>query len=990
MLTPKRILFCFAALIFVLLAAGCVQENEDITPPAGPVKKYTLTYTAGENGSIKGSSPQRVDHGGTGSEVTAIPADGYHFENWDDGVNTPSRTDSAIKADLTVTAGFALNHYSLTYIAGGNGTIEGFNMQSVNHGDDGRQVKAVPAEHYHFMSWSDGVTTATRTDRSITADLEVTANFAIDQYTLAYSAGENGSIEGAKSQKIDHGGTGTPVKAVPAAGYHFLSWSDGVTTADRTDSDVKNDLKLAASFARNQYTLTYTAGENGTIEGAKSQEVDHGGDGSQVKAVPAKHYHFKDWSDGKATASRTDRNITADLEVTANFAINQYTLTYNAGENGTIKGSNLLKVDHEGTGSEITAVPAEGYHFVSWSDGVTDASRKDSGVESDLSVTAIFALNQYILTYTAGENGTIEGTNPQAVNHGSDGSQVTAVADNGYHFLNWSDGVTNPQRIDFNVTGDMTVSAFFEVNTYTVGGSVSGLVENTQVVLQNNGTDDLAITANGDFQFATELFNADIYAIRVLTQPTSPNQTCEVTNGNGTVPDENVIDIEVVCVLNTYTIGGTVSGLPEGDQVVLRYNNDNDLAIDNNGSFVFAEPLDDGSAYEVNIHTPPKRQNWNCELANGAGTLSGRDVTDVVVVCYPLAVLKSKAGFRKITLTWNIEDFNEIHDNIVVFNFCRAEEEIPPDSFRHCRDFKGGFVERKVTSSPFLLQELPINTHYWFQLQVLADSGNLRTYSEVVKAIPFGGLNDTGIDWCADNRTNYESDGTRAEKNRGCNTLIASYPNQDAFHGWDALARNRKLAKTGTGTAGFDFTKICRNGDAAGEEKCSPNPSPGEGENNWGCTHDNVTGLTWEVKMESGLGSKNNTYTWYNPDETVNGNEPGLENGGKCKGSNCDTLAYIEAVNEKSLCGASDWRLPTKRELLSIVDNGQFKPAIDTRFFPNTLNSHYWTSSPYPEQENSAWQVYFLYGEAEPNIKSESNHIRLVSGRAVTFGLDNP
>ena len=65
-------------------------------------------------------------------------------------------------------------------------------------------------------------------------------------------------------------------------------------------------------------------------------------------------------------------------------------------------------------------------------------------------------------------------------------------------------------------------------------------------------------------------------------------------------------------------------------------------------------------------------------------------------------------------------------------------------------------------------------------------------------------------------------------------------------------------------------------------------------------------------------------------------------------------------------------------------------PAIDTRYFPNTSSSYYWSSSPYPDQENSAWQVNFLYGEVDPKEKNQSNHLRLVRGRTVTFGLDNP
>ena len=69
-------------------------------------------------------------------------------------------------------------------------------------------------------------------------------------------------------------------------------------------------------------------------------------------------------------------------------------------------------------------------------------------------VTATFAINTYTLTYTAGANGTITGTSPQTVNHGADGTPVTAVPDAGYRFVGWSDGVTTATRTDTNVTAD--------------------------------------------------------------------------------------------------------------------------------------------------------------------------------------------------------------------------------------------------------------------------------------------------------------------------------------------------------------------------------------------------------------------------------------------------------------------------------------------------------------------------------------------------------
>jgi hypothetical protein len=50
----------------------------------------------------------------------------------------------------------------------------------VNYGANGTPVTAVPKNNYHFVSWSDGVLTASRTDTNVTANISVTASFAHD------------------------------------------------------------------------------------------------------------------------------------------------------------------------------------------------------------------------------------------------------------------------------------------------------------------------------------------------------------------------------------------------------------------------------------------------------------------------------------------------------------------------------------------------------------------------------------------------------------------------------------------------------------------------------------------------------------------------------------------------------------------------------------------------------------------------------------------
>jgi hypothetical protein len=82
-----------------------------------------------------------------------------------------------------------------------------------------------------------------------------------------------------------------------------------------------NDDKIAWYENDPTYTLTYTAGANGTISGTSPQTVNHGSDGSAVKAVPDTGYQFVDWSDGSSENPRTDENVTADTSVTANFDV---------------------------------------------------------------------------------------------------------------------------------------------------------------------------------------------------------------------------------------------------------------------------------------------------------------------------------------------------------------------------------------------------------------------------------------------------------------------------------------------------------------------------------------------------------------------------------------------------------------------------------------------------------------------------------------------
>jgi CSLREA domain-containing protein len=225
---------------------------------------YTLTYTAGANGSITTPATSPTTHSnGTSVPITAVPDTEYHFVNWTGDVDTVADVNAAdititMDGDYVITANFAINTYDLTYTAGAGGTIDGTTPQTINSGDNGTAVTAVADPGYHFVDWSDGIFIASRTDLHVLANISVTANFAINTYTLTYAAGANGSITGDSPQTVNSGADGTEVTAVADPGYHFVNWSDGVLTASRTDIAVSGDISVTANFAINTTTQFYS------------------------------------------------------------------------------------------------------------------------------------------------------------------------------------------------------------------------------------------------------------------------------------------------------------------------------------------------------------------------------------------------------------------------------------------------------------------------------------------------------------------------------------------------------------------------------------------------------------------------------------------------------------------------------------------------------------------------------------------------------------
>jgi hypothetical protein len=205
-------------------------------------------------------------------------------------------------------------------------------------------------------------------------------------------------------------------------------------------------------------------------------------------------------------------------------AIAAHTLTYTTSGNGEILGSNPQVVTDGGDGTAVTASGDAGYHFVNWSeDSSTSNPRTDTNVTADHTFTANFAINTYTLTYTAGANGSITGTSPQTVNHGANGTAVTAVPNSGFHFVNWSNGSTSNPRTDNGVTGNISVTANFAANapgTITLSSPTLAIWPDNKNIEYPPYAPNTIFQANVNFDGGVKLFDFKSVVISLYSDDT--------------------------------------------------------------------------------------------------------------------------------------------------------------------------------------------------------------------------------------------------------------------------------------------------------------------------------------------------------------------------------------------------------------------------------------------------------------------------------------
>lgn len=335
---------------------------------------YTITASAGSNGSI--SPPGATILGYNDSQsYTITPATGYKVVDvLVDGVSVgavSSYTFSSVSADHTISASFALiTSRTITATAGANGTISPPGKTAVMPGGS-QSYTITPVSGYKIADLLvDNVSVgavASYTFSNVTADHTINARFAlITSFTITASGGANGTISPAGATAVPRSGSQS-YAITPAAGYRVADvLIDGVSVgalSTYTFSTVTADHTISASFAPITYTITASAGSNGSLTPAGATSVARNGSQSYT-ITPADGYKISDvLVDGVsvgAVSSYTFNSVTADHTISARFAVVVHTITPVVGGNGTISPSGEQSVSNGGT-KQFTVTPSSGF-----------------------------------------------------------------------------------------------------------------------------------------------------------------------------------------------------------------------------------------------------------------------------------------------------------------------------------------------------------------------------------------------------------------------------------------------------------------------------------------------------------------------------------------------------------------------------------------------------------------------------------------------------
>lgn len=444
-------------------------------------KEFTIKYEATVGGRIEGNANQTIEEGKDSETVTAVPDEGYRFLRWADTSSpNPVRTDTNVDKNLMPQAKFCKisdikYKILLVHVTEVQATFKDKNGNDVvaDYKMDEKDLKVCKMTTELFdiclNELMDGLVTF-EIDEYYTKEIMREENFEDYHFEKGISPELYPPSIPEVAEKLKDYNTAITTVPLNDSNYALRGNIAGITdTKSKTAMvylDITQNILPSGEFikcydlinAYNNYDWvnlinTYVHEFVHTVE----ERID----------MPWRHKYHYIIEDYRKKYTGYDHNRYS-YTISKLYLLNQaeyngekvgipfpvwtneiYEVHYNV--NDRLMGTALsypIKVAKGCDGIEIEAEPWPGYRFVRWSDGLTTAKRIDRNIQGDMEFIAYFEPDKYTVNYIATEGGKIVGNASQTMYGECDFEPVTAVAEEGYRFVGWSDGKESAQRMD--------------------------------------------------------------------------------------------------------------------------------------------------------------------------------------------------------------------------------------------------------------------------------------------------------------------------------------------------------------------------------------------------------------------------------------------------------------------------------------------------------------------------------------------------------------
>ncbi len=481
------------------------------------IQQLTLSATAGVGGTINPQGAIFVNYGGT-QAFTITPSAGYLIENVViDGVPQgviPSHTFTNVTQNHNISATFRAKQFTLTANVGTGGTITPAGQVLTSYGSNQTFTIAPNTGFAIDNVLVDGISMGAISSYTFTLidqNHTVSAAFRAQQVVITASASQGGTITPAGQVSVPYGSNQT-FKITANAGYVIDDvLADGISQgaiSSYTFSNVTQNRNISAFFKAQQFTIAATAGQGGTISPSGQVSVSYGA--AQVFYITANTGYVIEnvIVDGAAQgpiSAYSFSNVTASHTISASFRVQQFMIAATAGQGGTITPSGQVMVPY-GANEAFTIIPNAGFAIENvMVDGAAQgaiSSYTFSNITQNHSISATFKTQQFVITATAGQGGTMTPSGQITVAYG--GNQTfTIEANTGYLVDNLIvDGASKGAIATYtlsNVTGNHTLYAVFKVQQVVIAataGQGGTMTPSGQVSVTYGGNQAFAITAN--------------------------------------------------------------------------------------------------------------------------------------------------------------------------------------------------------------------------------------------------------------------------------------------------------------------------------------------------------------------------------------------------------------------------------------------------------------------------------------------------------------